>query len=358
MSRRVGVLSPAARFLLPAWPVLLLCLVCGCASPRGADLSGFAADFLEDAEEGVDLGPDAPDSPGAGLPSLEALSKEGLIADGEEDITIQRDTLLSIVVREDPVLSGAYPVNELGAIQFGYVGPVFLYNKTVKQAEDKIRALLERRYLRQATVTVRMQRASYEKVWVSGSVLKPGPLKIGAGDTISLNDALLRAGGLKVPVRRAKVRIIRGGLLTAVWQALPGELYTLVNEKSEPEVPDIGLGNNDIAFVYREATKREARKDGPGSKTVLVLGEVKQEGYVTFGAGEGCTIMHLIFKMAGLPPYANDKAIRIIRRDADGIDSEIKVNARRILKEGNPDFDVPLENRDRVIVPARRISLF
>lgn len=347
------------RLCMESLCIAVAALLAGCASSPSREFSGFVDTYPEMDREDMALGPDAPERPSSGLPPLEELVEEHAeLEEGDHDITIQRDTLLGITVKEDPVLSGAYPVNELGAIQFGYVGPVFLYNKTVRQAEQKITDLLERRYLRRATVTVRMQRASYEKVWMSGGVLRPGPLKIGAGDTITLNDAILRAGGLKVPVHQARVRIVRGGLLTAVAPALPGEVYRLMNDEGKPEVPDVGLTNNDVAYVYAEIPTRRTGGGGPGAKTILVLGEVKQEGFLTFGPNEGCTVMHLIFKMGGLPPYANDKAIRLIRRGEDGVDHEIRVNARRILEDGNPDYDVPLENGDRVIVPARRIAFF
>ena len=70
------------------------------------------------------------------------------------------------------------------------------------------------------------------------------------------------------------------------------------------------------------------------------------------------TLRDLVFKMGGLPPYANRKSIRIVRRDPDGRETDIKVNVEKILEEGRPEDDIQLENGDRVIVPARRISLF
>ena len=95
-----------------------------------------------------------------------------------------------------------------------------------------------------------------------------------------------------------------------------------------------------------------------GEKEVLALGEVKRKGIYRFSHAEPCTMMHLLFKMGGLPPYAKASAVRVIRVDADGFEQEFEVDAERILDEGNPADDFQLENGDRVIVPARRISLF
>jgi len=274
---------------------------------------------------------------------------------GVSDLTIQPDCLVQVRVAEDSSLNGSYPVNSIGAIQLGYIGPVILYNKTEEEAERKIVGVLKTREFRVATVKVKILRASYDKVMVTGEMVSPGLIKIGASDTITLNDALLRAGGLKASVRGAKVKIVRDGLLSAVAPALKGEEYSLVTDDGDPSVPHVLLRNNDVAYVYSRTTRA---RQVTGSKTILVLGEVKRRGLYNFAGGESFTIMHLIFKMGGLPRYANPKAIRIIRRDRDGNEEELKVNADQILETGDPDEDVPLQHGDRVIVPQRRISLF
>lgn len=69
-------------------------------------------------------------------------------------------------------------------------------------------------------------------------------------------------------------------------------------------------------------------------------------------------MMNLIFRLGGLPAYANDKAVRVIRANADGMQQEFRVNVREILEEGDPELDFPLESGDRVIVPSRGISFF
>jgi len=69
-------------------------------------------------------------------------------------------------------------------------------------------------------------------------------------------------------------------------------------------------------------------------------------------------MMHLIFKMNGFPTYADTKEIKIIRRRSDGDEEEMVIDASRILDEGDPDEDVNLQNGDRIVVPARRMSLF
>jgi len=306
----------------------------------------------------ADARQNAPDAPVGGLPPPPTEAESLAVKAG--DVTIQPDSVLQVSVREDSGLDGSYQVNEISAIQLGYVGPVFLHNMTERQAADKIKEVLESRFFNQATVSVRILRASYDKVALQGRVSSPGIIKIGSGDRISLNDALLRVGNVTASIKSARVRIVRGGLLRAVSASEPGEIYSLVDGDGNPDVPDVHLWNNDIAFIYASAGTGDAPAAiaEKADKDILVLGEVKRQGIYRFADGTPATMMHLIFKMGGFPAYADTKAIKIIRRDEAGRENEIIADASRILKDGNPDKDIMLEHGDRVIVPARRMSLF
>lgn len=341
--------------------VCLLGIVCGCARTPAdppVDWDAFMAQLRAERAAVADTRQNAPDAPVGGLPP-EPIEKEAqLIKAG--DVTIQPDSVLQVSVREDSGLDGSYQVNEISAIQLGYVGPVFLHNMTERQAADKIKEVLETRFFNQATVSVRILRASYDKVALQGRVSTPGIIKIGSGDRISLNDALLRVGNVTASIKSARVRIVRGGLLRAVSASEPGEIYSLVDDEGNPDVPDVHLWNNDIAFVFASAGTGDtpAAVVEKADKDILVLGEVKRQGMYRFADGTPATMMHLIFKMGGFPAYADTKRIKIIRRDEAGLESELVADASQILKDGDPDKDIMLEHGDRVIVPARRMSLF
>lgn len=354
--RKIGnAIKGGIRCVLTA-SVCFSMVVSGCARTpppqRELDWDAFMAQLrAERAAKSEDV--NAPDAPVSALPPPPSEDVSVLKA-GE--VTIQPDSVLQVSVREDSGLEGSYHVNEISAIQLGYVGPVFLHNMTEAQAAAKIKEVLESRFFNQATVTVRILRASYDKVALQGRVSSSGIIKIGSGDRISLNDALLRVGNVTVPIKAARVRVVRGGLLRAVSASEPGEVYSLVDEDGKPDVPEVHLWNNDIAFVYASAGTPSVTERA--DKDILVLGEVTRQGMYRFADGTPATMMHLIFKMGGFPAYANTKAIKIIRRDAEGIEQEILADASQILKDGNPDNDIPLEHGDRVIVPARRMSLF
>ncbi len=298
--------------------------------------------------------PASPPPPAGEEPPLQAPADEAQPSESGP-VTVQPDSVLQITVEEDPSLTGRYAVNDFSAIDFGYVGLVTLHDMTVEQVAAKIRSVLESRYLRKATVTVRMAKASYDKVGISGEVLRPGTLKIGPGSSITLHEALLRAGGLRPQANNARVKIVRGGMLSPFQVAAPGESVALVDDKGRPNIPQVFLQNNDIIHVF----SYENRVQGPmGEKHILLLGEVKNPGVVRFAAEEPCTLMYLLFKIGGLPPFAKGDSIRIVRRDKNGVETEILGNADVLMKEGRTEDDVALENGDKIIVPARHLSLF
>ncbi|MCK5529077.1 MAG: polysaccharide biosynthesis/export family protein [Kiritimatiellae bacterium] len=343
----------------------------GCATRPNVTAEQYLATLEADVavvNNDIPAGSDAPDAPMTGLPPLpdgrDDSGVDEFLDSGVDSITIQPDCLLMINVAEDPSLDGSYTVNNLGAVQLKYVGPVFLFNKTEREAARKIEEVLKTRNFSKANVKVRILRASYDSIKIVGAIVKPGIVRIGAGDSISLNDLLLRAGGLNVPANKVKVSIVKGGLQSPLSYSLAGEDYYLIDDEGIPKVPSIRLRNNDLIRVI--VGGKVTAKDVDGgvteskneSKTLLVLGEVRRKGFITFGPTERCTMMNLIFKMGSLPPYAKTKAIRVIRKNDAGEDVEFVVNAKRIMKEGNPEEDFQLEDGDRVIVPARRISLF
>ena len=334
----------------------LLLLAGACATTPEIDVNELIKQLNTQQETTEEPVPTGPDSPASELPPAPKKTEEAAMA-GE--LTIQPDSVVQVTVREDSALDGSYSVNNISAIQLGYVGPVFLGNMTEKQAAKKIRDVLENRFFNKATVNVRILRPAYDKVAVYGQVANGGVIKIGSGDRISLNDALLRAGNFTASVKGVRVRIVRGGLLSAVAPSVDGEIYDLLDENGNPKVPEIYLWNNDVAYVYTATAGTDKKTPVvEGDKKILVLGEVKRQGIYTFAGSAPCTVMYLIFKMGGLPAYANSEAIRIIRPVEGGSEKEIIVDATKILKDGDPEKDVTLEDGDRVIVPEKKLSLF
>lgn len=274
--------------------------------------------------------------------------------------TIQPDSILWVSVTEDPSLSGRYMVNDASAIDFGYVGLVFLPDLNVEQAEAELKRVLEGRYLKHATVSVKLAKASYDRVSIQGNVEMPGDIKIGPGATITLNEALRRAGGLRGSRENIRVKVIRGGMKSPFGPAAEGEVYPLMSQNSRMKVPEVFLRNDDLAYVYTpssEAVKgQESVITGVGGKRVILLGEVPRRGVVEFSENEPCTLMYLLFKIGGLPRFARGDNISVVRRDKDGREKKFIMNGEKLMKTGKPEDDLVLETGDRIVVPARSIS--
>ena len=372
---------PDARATSPglAFAVLFMSLLfaVGCASQRGDDLvSRFLAEELgmsgpaegraspaaverrtavttpEPAAAAVVQTPAEPQttSPAAAVSSPSNAPAPDTTETGK--VTIQPDSVIQITVEEDQNLSGRYQVSDLGAIDFGYIGLVILHDMTAEEAAAKIKSILESKYMKTATVGVKISKASYDRISVMGEVNRPGLLKIGAGSSMSRRDCLMRVGGLKLQATSARVKIVRNGLLSPFQAAAEGELLSLVSEDGKPFVPKVYLKNNDILWIFSLAAT------ALGEKQILLLGEVGSPRLVRFSNDEPCTLMYLLLKIGGLPKFAKMDAIRIVRRDKSGIETEIRANGDILLKEGRPEDDVPLQHGDKVIVPSRTLSLF
>jgi hypothetical protein len=87
----------------------------------------------------------------------------------------------------------------------------------------------------------------------------------------------------------------------------------------------------------------------------LPLGE--KQGVYRFRPDEPCTVLHLIFKMGGIPGLVEKDDVRIIRKKDTGEEEEIPVDLRGLLETGDPKKDVPLKHGDRVIFPARLYAI-
>ncbi|MBN2302662.1 MAG: polysaccharide biosynthesis/export family protein, partial [Lentisphaerae bacterium] len=138
------------RILILGSVITCVCvMLVGCVSSRRDDvLTRLMRDIerSKQPEPSVTDRRDAPEKPISNLPLISGeFSDEGRMAGGSADLTIQPDCLIQITVKEDPSLDGSYPVNEIGAVELNYVGPVILYNKTERGAEAKIREVLTAR---------------------------------------------------------------------------------------------------------------------------------------------------------------------------------------------------------------------
>jgi len=326
-------------------------ILSGCASNDDRVLARLVAEELRQNSKTVAVqSSDGPSSP-AGQTGAEAPAEPLAPMRALTKLTVQPESVIEISVAEDTTLGGTYEVNGSSAISFGYVGMVFLPNMTEEQAAASIKHTLEERGFRSATVQVRIIKASYDMVRITGAVTQPSDLKIGPGSSILMREALRRAGTLKTQTKGAKVKIVRGGLRNPIGLEADGEEYSLVGPDGKASIPEVSLHGTDWAHVF---PGDEGTVVGLGEKEILVLGEVSQPGMIRFANSEACTMMRLLFKIS-LSRWADTRNVLVVRKGPEGTEEKINVDVRRILQYGDPNDDIGLENGDRVIVKERRI---
>ncbi|HKR38107.1 MAG TPA: polysaccharide biosynthesis/export family protein, partial [Paraburkholderia sp.] len=150
-------------------------------------------------------------------------------------------------------VQSGYTVDSSGAIQVAYVGPIHVAGLTEMQARDLVSKKLAY-YLNKPQVTLRIESYRSRRVYVDGEVRTPG-LMVLNDMTMSLPEAINRAGGFTANGDRSRVSVTRGDKTTLV--NIPDMIKKGVN-------PDkILLQNGDLVRVY---SANESR--------VFVLGEV------------------------------------------------------------------------------------
>lgn len=157
--------------------------------------------------------------------------------------------------------------------------------------------------------------------------------------------AVMRVGGIDREGVWSAARILRPDQ-SGTYQVIPVDLGRLFGAAetslNAPLLP------GDIFFVpFAEQASRGQ---------VYLLGEVARPGIASLGMGQDTTLARLILTSGGLGKFANDSKVRILRSAPDGTRQTLFVDVGRIIKTGNFEEDVPLQNGDVVIVPEKLLS--
>ncbi len=143
----------------------------------------------------------ASSSSAAGQPAQEEESSPGKavketiysIPDTDEvNYTLGTNDVVEIKVQSHPELSGMFPVNAAGNIQYEFAGDVPLGGLTKKEAEDKIKDVVSQ-YLINAKVIFKITDYRSKAVYVIGKVGKPGKYYIRT-EVVPVREAIIEAG--------------------------------------------------------------------------------------------------------------------------------------------------------------------
>jgi polysaccharide export outer membrane protein len=227
-------------------------------------------------------------------------------------------------------------VSEDGLIRLPLVGEVEVNNLTQSDVEKKLIKILGEKYLINPQVTVFILEYRSKRVSVLGAVEKPGPYELLGRQTIM--SIISQAGGMTRDAGNdiIVIRQLPDGSSTSIRISID-ELFV----KGEAKL-NIPLEPNDIVNIPVDKVV-----------TIYVFGQVKNPGALQVKRSNLPTLTQAIAQAGGFSDRAAKGSITIRRKKPSGEETEIKVNAKDILK--GKVKDVPLMENDTVYVPE---SLF
>lgn len=201
---------------------------------------------------------------------------------------------LSIIVFEEPGLTGKYRVESDGSFTFPLLDRVQAGGKTLKDLQTSLTALLASGYLRNPQVRVEIDQYKSQRVFVSGAVRIPGPITM-TGSTMTLLEALAVAGS---PTAEASNEVI------VVYPAAPGQAE---GEQVRVNRRDLELGRAGGDVVLRDGTIINV----PTAQRFYVDGQVRNPG--PYVLDPGMTVQQAIALAGGLTERGSDRGMTATR---------------------------------------------
>lgn len=235
--------------------------------------------------------------------------------------------IIDIKVLQDEKLNTRATVSDDGQITLTQIGKVDVSGLTTREAEARLKSILEARYLTKADVSVQVVEFGNKPISVVGAVTHPG--SIGTSGNMTLIQAITQAGGL-APGYGRTLYVLRTGQ-----NGLTEQLSIDVEELLVTGNPDLNipLAPNDVINVPMEVPM-----------TVYVFGEVTHPGPVQLKRSQNPTLLQAIAAAGGPTDRASKMAT--IKRMVNGKSTVIRSNYKK-LAEGN-DPDVPLQDGDTI----------
>lgn len=227
--------------------------------------------------------------------------------------------VLEVRVFEVPELNKQLTVTEDGLIQLPLIGDMEVTGLTANQVAERLRIMLEEKYVQRASVTVEIKEFRSRPIAVIGAVRRPGNLAVSGRWT--LLEAIAAAGGLSEE-HGDQVLILRradNGLSDQLTIYLDD---LMVDAKSEYNIPVFAGDIINVPATFEI--------------TLFCLGEVARPGAVTFKSTERLTLLAAVARAGGLTDRASNTLI-IRRMNRDGSETEIEVDYKDIVAGKAPD---------------------
>ena len=238
------------------------------------------------------------------------------------DYKIGAGDTVSVQVYGEPSLSGQFPVDACGGLDFPLLGRVLVGGLAPPEVMIMLRTQLMAGYLVNPSVTVSVSGFRSQPVQVLGAVAKPGLYYLHGPTTVM---AILSEAGGVAQSGVNEVRITHQGEEQAP-VVLP------YNELLSRSADELSVRGGDIVFVPQSL--------------VTVIGSVAKPGEVAYR--NGLTVTQCIANTGGALATAALGQVYVLRGD-----KRIRVNLRRVFS--GQAADVLLEAGDKLYVPESAI---
>jgi polysaccharide biosynthesis/export protein len=244
------------------------------------------------------------------------------------DAPIGPRDFIEVKVFQDANLNTKMTVTDDGRITMPLIGKVDVSGLTPTEVEQRIKSLLEAKYINKADVTVSVLEAGSKPISVIGAVTRPG--RIGITGNITLIQAITQAGGLASGYGRTLyvLRTAANGL----------------TEQISIDIDDLMVnGNPDLNLPLRANDVINIPIDS--SISIYVLGEVMHPGSVQFRRSQTPTLLQALSSAGGPTDRASKRVI--LKRVVGGSEKTIPYDFRKII-DGRQN-DPVLMDGDRLI---------
>lgn len=260
----------------------------------------------------------------AGTPTSDGPGVAGHYEIGAED-------LLEITVFELPELNRTVRVAADGSISMPLVGVIPVSGLSQRAVEQRLRALLQERFLENPQVSVFIREHRSKTISVIGAIQTPGTL-----ETLGIQNllqAISAAGGL---TREAGHNLfILRSLPDGGQRRIEIDLHGLTI-RGDPEL-NIALAPGDVINIPIE-----------DPLLIYVSGAVRAPGRIEVKRSDRVTLLQAITQAGGPTDRANERAVLILRR-TDGGPNKARIDLKEIKK--GRSADPILQDGDVIVVP-------
>jgi polysaccharide biosynthesis/export protein len=303
------------------------------------------------AQEGTVAAPPAA-APAAGAPQPAFANLSGFA----NEYRVGAGDLLEIQVIGQADLTQTLRISNTGEISYPHLGVLKVADLSVFDVEAVVaQRLREKGLMQHADVLVSVREYQAKPIYVSGAVVNPGEFIMSQELTVA--DAILLAGGMQTNAGDEALLHRRA--------SAGGQAWSAAAVAANPDVPRAGM---EIVRVdlkplkegrFHEVTLPLRRGDVlvvPQQllNAFFVVGEVVTPRNFSYVPGRTLMASQAISWAGGPTPTAKLSDGMLVRFDAQGQRTEIKVDYSAILKGDQEDF--PIQADDIIFIPGSKVK--